>query len=175
MSTAERLEQLRDLPLVTEEQRFALMHLAADAHVELLHCEPEHAKRERHKHRAARFRDMVDLQSHKVTDEDPGELAITEREWREHWRSLPDYDGPPMRAPSGTEYWPHRKIMPLECAAATELGITQEPDDGRKDEYGVVRYADWYVEEFLAMVTDCFAPPSLGGRGWCPKLAGVSE
>ena len=107
---------------------------------------------------------------------------VLNNHWRKtdrkrYWQSFPGYDGPPMRAPSGTEYWTHRKIMPLERATATELGITQEPDDGRKCENGAIGYANWYMEDLLAtrLVTDRFDHPSAGGRGWCPKLARVGE
>jgi len=50
-----------------------------------------------------------------------------------------------------------------------------EPDDGKRDENGVIRFASWFMENFWAtrLVTDCFDAPEQGGRGWCPKLAEV--
>lgn len=174
MSTAERLEQLRDLPRVTVADRERYKRWEQESRADLAEAEPEHSQIER-AHDRYRIRDWVDLRPHRTAIDHAD--AIRRDVWRSHWRSLPDYDGPPMRAPSGTEYWTHREIVPFEHAAAIELGITQEPDDGRKDEYGVARYANWYMENFWAtrLVTDCFDHPSTGGRGWCPKLAEAGE
>lgn len=159
MTTAERLEQLRDLPLVTAADRERYKQWEQEARAELAEAEPGHARDERARNALLGTRDGFPL-----------------AEWHQWWRSLPDYDGPPMRAPSGVGYWTHREITPFEHAAAAELGITQEPDDARKDEHGNLILARWVTENLFAVIADLrFAHPSTGGRGWCRGLAGVSE
>jgi hypothetical protein len=151
------------MPRATVADRAVYQAWETQARAELDRCEPEHAVKERLTHY-----------------EDDGS-----------WRSLPDYDGPPMRAPSGVGWWrfdaPGEPLsVPIEAVirASIERWVTHirglaystAPDDGRKDEHGVIRYASWYMENFggTRMITDCFDLPSKGGRGWCPKLAGVA-
>lgn len=172
MSTAERLEQLRDLPRVTVADRERYKRWEQESRAELAEVEPTSTRLERAYLQAAMLRKLW-LVLHRPGE---GDVPITRAEWHSHWRSLPDYDGPPMRAPSGVGYWTHREITPFEHAAAAELGITQEPDDARKDEHGNLILARWVTENLFAVIADLrFALPSAGGRGWCRGLAGVSE
>ncbi len=162
------------MPRATAEERFEYEHAAAIAALELVSYEPHEAMLER-----ARWRNWRDY-------EDMVEFV---RDFAAHWRSLPDYDGPPMRAPSGVEWRFDVPGEPLAVPIGVVIRASSErwamhirgvaysttPDDGRKDEHGVVRFASWYMENFggTRLITDCFDPPSKGGRGWCPKLAGV--
>lgn len=182
MSTAERLEELRDLPRVTAEQRERYDAWEVACRVELDLCETKDFFEERRRLRQARAFGQVPM------PESPNN-EWPMRAWISYWRSLPDYSGPPMRAPSGVRWardyetgllnaqmslcfgliWWHKHIRGLEDGVRC--------DDGRKDEHGVVRYANWYMENSGAtrMITDCLNPPSKGGRGWCPGLAGVGK
>ena len=97
MSTAERLDELRDLPRVSEEDRKRYKQWEQDLRDDLGAIEDEYAKdaqRERRNSRDAVRCGLVDL---------PKE-APSREQWRKHWRGLPDYDGG-GHAPSGPVFW----------------------------------------------------------------------
>jgi len=154
VSTAERLEELRDLPRVTAADRERYKRLARGDGELLSLYEPEHSWLERKQNMLLGTRDGFPL-----------------AEWHQWWRSLPDYDGPPMRAPSGTDY--HRVFradgssrvsIPLRVEAPSFVGNAQLAAlFGEVEEYCGPR--DWGGPHI--------APCPF--RGWCPKLAGVSE
>lgn len=179
MSTAlnspERLEQLRDLPRVTAADRERYKRWEQEARAELAEVEPVSARLERAYMQAAMSRKSW-LVLRRPGD---GDVPITRAEWRSHWRSLPDYDGPPMRAPSGVRWWSHegvdgfrRLVLPLDTVhflgAWTEhliaAGAESRPQSAREK------------REFRAReVAHAYSHPSAGGRGWCPKLAEVDS
>ena len=162
-----RLEQLRNLPLVTAADRERYAQWEQEARAALAEVEPPSARIERAYSRA----------------------AMRRNEWRTHWRSLPDYDGPPMRSPSGV-YWVGGwspslvPIVPVHYSTRWSdhlkgLDPRVLPDVHRQVG-DFVRTATWFEEhlttiEFAFPSDKRFIPPSKGGRGWCPKLAGVGE
>ena len=95
---------------------------------------------------------------------------------REEIRSQPDYDGPPMRAPSGlvVRFPAVEGIDEAERAARRELRTHL-----RAQGYGLVYLDDDRHDGMRAYrrfgVQMLFDPPAQGGRGWCPKLAGVQS
>jgi len=164
------------IPRTTAEERAAITHLAAIAHLDLLSYEPEHALLERNAHRAAQYRNRIDPQPHKAVGENPGGLRVTASEWRARWRSLPDYDGPPMRAPSGFVV----RFPAVEAAEPFGAGVERDKlhrhlrllggekvRSRRNDTVDAVR------EYGMAGALSYEQPPR--GRGWCPKLAGVQS
>jgi hypothetical protein len=112
--------------------------------------------------------------------------CVSREAWRKQWRSMPDYDGPTMRAPSGVQF--NYRFMDdgfgtlqLPLRVYRERGDwhnhieglepSQYPNFERKREDGSTVGANWWWETALELSR--FDPPSKGGRGWCPKLAGV--
>ena len=156
----------------TAEERKRYRVLAQLARVELAFADPEHARNERSVHQNARAENLVE-----VHNADGSSTQLTPEYWRHEWRSLPDYDGPPMRAPSGPVFSRSDGFgIPSAPSAGTELGITQEPDTRRRrPDSGLAGWSQWYLEAQAGDYPDAYAPPSAGGRGWCPKLAGVGE
>ena len=175
MSTAERLEQLRDLPRVTAADRERYKQWEQEARAELVRAEPISPRLERAYLQAAMLRKSW-LVLHRPGE---GDVPITRDAWRNYWRSLPDYDGPPMRAPSGTDY--HRVFradgssrvsIPLrvegEVAAA---GVPLAMLFGEIEEYHEPSSRELRERFVINKYKAIFGAPSAGGRGWCPKLA----
>jgi hypothetical protein len=129
------------MPRTTAEERAAITHLAAIAHLDLLSYEPEHALLERSAHRAAQYRNRIDPQPHKAVGENPGGLRVTASEWRAHWRSLPDYDCG-RNAPSGVEFcW-------------SETGLVIRRVISKDGEPGEMIHIPWLLSDARAYYTD---------------------
>lgn len=97
---------------------------------------------------------------------------------REEIRSQPDYDGPPMRAPSGVQYhWRERAdgsrnlTTPLRVSEFHLLGPIRSYD--LATHFGGVEESSDLPKESPADEMSTYRAPSAGGRGWCPILAGV--
>lgn len=109
-------------------------------------------------------------------------------------RSLPDYDGPPMRAPSGPALFDADGNMCLEPYCRSDLAgylanqehlLGEHPPKkaASKEERKIRREARRALAEHRKREDrarwqrkcDPSDPtdPYKGGRGWCPKLAGV--
>lgn len=164
MSAAERLEQLRDLPRVTAADRERYKRWEQEARAELAEVEPTSTRLERAYLQAAMLRKLW-LVLHRPGE---GDVPITRAEWHSHWRSLSDYDGPPMRAPSG--------VRTLIGGGEMDLIVSSrlESADGKPSRFLAIQMRVAYPG-CNKVPSDAYAPPSAGGRGWCPKLAGVSK
>jgi hypothetical protein len=168
VSTAERLEQLRDLPLVTAADRERYKRWEQEARAELAEVEPPSARIERAYLRAAmRRRGWVVLRGHYAA----GDTPLTRDEWRDHWRSLPDYDGPPMRAPSGVRV--SIGTGPSDLILFSALYPPKKKGELPRMVYTKVAITSPWTE--IDPPLDDYGHPSAGGRGWCRGLAGVSE
>ena len=105
-------------------------------------------------------------------------------------RSLPDYDGPPMRAPSGPvfEFARGSDIVigqaPVENGTVFLSAETEKRARGRnsvlqrlaeiaRSGFEVTHVRPSNAELIGEATLDLFDLPSQGGRGWCPKLAGA--
>lgn len=171
-------ESARATSRVTAEERERYIDWQYDLDDDLAAIESEcrmPSERERQCHRENVGYGVVEPAPHKQ----PEMFVVsgygpTPGEWRSYWRSLPDYDGPPMRAPSGlvVRFPAVEGIDEAERAARRELrthlraqgyGLVY-PDDDRHD--GMRAYRRFGVQML-------FDRPDEGGRGWCPKLAGV--
>lgn len=173
MSTAERLEELRDLPRVTGPQRAKYATIAVEMRKELGDWEPYHSHRERANSRLAQRAECVDLCPYSKASDGLSQTLLTIEHWRAHWRSLPDYDGPPMRAPSGA-------VVRFPAVEPIDEQRRSGRDDLREHvrSLGGERRAHFRdgaraYEAFGHMPP--YAPPSEGGRGWCPGLAWVGK
>ena len=179
MTTAERLEQLRDLPLVTAADRERYKQWEQGARAELAEVEPEHARDERKEYQFARKFDRVDTLPHwpvlRLGD------VISNSEWRSHWRSLPDYDGPPMRTPSGVMIRFVRETRAEDEELVFGSGVVPvfvAPISGGHPLRHLLEahLIKKHPQKKREIPDETFyLPPSKGGRGWCPKLAEVSE
>lgn len=156
------------------EQRMARRRLAQN--------EPEHSRLEREKALVAREHKRAAVDAYAYRD-------VTIEQWRAHWRSLPDYDGPPMRSPSGVEfeelrsgrlcvfgYRTHKKESGWFRGANKSEGMA-DPDlyFGPRvhlppDAEYVLQGQRWGVV-VASSREQLFARPSDGGHGWCSKLA----
>jgi hypothetical protein len=191
MSTAERLEELRDLPLVTAQDRERYKQWEQEALAELAEVEPKHAREERTRHRVLLQRDgLVDQAPHRNTKRLEKEV-FSLSEWRTYWRSLPDHDGPPMKPPSGPAFeffdctgtpaqefsettntsfvWLRERITDAQAQAHAEL-LQHFAAMARRGECEFVGFG--LID---ATPKDAYGQPSAGGRGWCRGLAGVSK
>ena len=87
---------------------------------------------------------------------------------------LPDYDGPPMRAPSGL-------VVRFPCGRrhrrSGACGPSRMRTHLRAQGYGLVYLDDDRHDGMRAYrrfgVQMLFDRPGEGGRGWCPKAGGV--
>lgn len=165
------------MPRTTGQQRVKYAAIAVEMRKELGDCEPYHSHRERANSRLAQRAECVDLCPYSKESDGLSLTLLTIEQWRAHWRSLPDYDGPPMRAPSGFIV----RFPAVE--AADPSGSILERDElhrrlralgAQKKRARRVDAAD-AVRAFGMAGALCFDPPSKGGRGWCPKLAGVDR
>ncbi len=175
MTAAERLEELRDLPRVTAEDRERYKRWEQEARAELAEVEPEHSQIERAYDRH-RIGDWVDFRPHRTAIDHAD--AIRRDVWRNHWRSLPDYDGPPMRAPSGPVFVSIGsnifEKLPDEYHEQRAGLLRQFAAMARRGELSVVS-PDRSTLDGVEVPADLYGHPAAGGRGWCPKLAGVGE
>ena len=195
MSTAERLEELRILPRVSAEDRRRYGNMQSAAEIQLELYEPLHSRRERRL--ALRHgRSVVWLEPH-----NPESLHMHPLLWRKHWRSLPDYDGPPMRTPSGailTRVDPvSRRPVKPGYRGPTRLDVPVHATNERVPEEEettlpgskcvLMTLRDWLTRALgaqqhrnlhaLARETteqSLYDRPAQNGRGWCPALAGVA-
>ena len=174
MSTAERLEELRILPRVSAEDRRRYGNMQSAAEIQLELYEPLHSRRERRL--ALRHgRSVVWLEPH-----NPESLHMHPLLWRKHWRSLPDYDGPPMRAPSGPvweweRYFDGSVELDVPLSATTEQEGRTQHDTLQNKLMGMgAEYVPQTPPRSASPRGRLFDAPSKGGRGWCPKLAGVA-
>lgn len=168
MSTAERLEELRDLPLVTAADRERYAQWEQEARAALAEVEPPSARIERAYLRAAmRRRGWVVLRGHY----DAGDTPLTRDEWRDHWRSLPDYDGPPMKPPSGVRV--SIGTGPSDLIFSSALYPPKKKGELPRMVYTKIAITSPWTEVDPSL--DDYAHPSAGGRGWCRGLAGVSK
>lgn len=135
------------MPRTTAWERAVYQAWETQARAELALYEPEHAAKERLTHY-----------------EDDGS-----------WRSLPDYDGPPMRAPSGfvVRFPAIEAVEPFDQRERDELHRRLRSLGAQKKRARRVEAAD-AVRAFGMAGALCFEPP-LRGRGWCPGLAGVGK
>lgn len=180
------------MPRTTGPQRVKYAAIAVEMRKELGDREPYHSHRERKNSRLAQRAGCVDLCPYSKESDGLSRTLLTIEQWLARWRSCHGYDGPPTRAPSGVEF--HYRIIddgfgvlqvPLRVHTNPEswprhiegLEPSQEPDYGRVSERGVVKFASWCMENFngWGAIPICFDPPSKGGRGWCPALAGVGK
>ena len=156
----------------------------------LLAEEPVHARKERGIYEHANARTLVP-----ILNPDGTVTRLTPEYWRHEWRSMPDYDGPPMKPPSGVIFeelqsgrlrvdeWTIRKRRPKRGFVGKNkadgfvdprswFGGRGIVDDLAEWQPPSARYAR---EQKAARAVGLFKAPSEGGRGWCPKLAGVGE
>lgn len=200
MSTAERLEELRELPRVSAEDRERYEIWNRQARMMLAEVDPPHAARERIAHISVVAADGAARRARGYRARGYVPRHVSMRQWFRDWRSLPDYDGPPMRAPSGVVLtWvdpvsrrpvrpgypgPRRLDVPIygtdaQCEANERLYLgSRRPACSLRDwlEYLRLDYVPGWIERPMPSVTDeHFLRPSEGGRGWCPKLAGVDR
>lgn len=177
MTAAERLEQLRDLPRVTVADRERYKRWEMEASKELALVEERYSAEERGFSHLARSDREVDLEPHISPRRTDRVVLMDEDTWRSHWRSLPDYEGPPMRAPSGVR-WRSRegadgfRRLALPLQPVYFLWTEHLIAAGAEPQHPSAREN----REFRAReAVHAYSHPSAGGRGWCPKLAGVGE
>ena len=116
-------------------------------------------------------------------------------QWRAHWRSLPEYDGPPMRAPSGPVFefvdWTGTPSQEFSDISGSRVELREAITDeyaeqragllqrfaalARRGNCEYMRRSNDTAELMGESTLDLYDPPSRGGRGWCPKPAGVSQ
>ena len=141
------------IPETTAEERSQNFTREMSAFAGLLLIEPLHAREERDATMKPSYRTLP-------------------RYW---WRSLPDYDGGPMRAPSGfvVRFPALEPVEPfaVEYDRALLIGLLRSLGATRKRK----RKHRSDTAEALARLGRAggrlFEPPSEGGRGWCPLLA----
>ena len=113
--------------------------------------------------------------------------VMTLDEWRAWWRSQPDYDGGPQRAPSGVRLC-EAEVSDLRGSTLVPSGRAWVVDDDARGRAvllqhlaSLARGAGAVIErgpggllraaEEQFSLSPWYALPSEGGRGWCPRLA----
>ena len=166
MIATERLDELRDLPRVSEEDRERYEVWERKARDEL--AEVDSAAKDRAKWLHAQrkgwvmpFAPIVGVM----------EYVMSVREWRKHWRSLPNYGGG-GHAPSGrvTQFPAVNSVADsidygLLKGWIRHLGGCMEI--ARRNDTREAIYSIGYV------AANPYESPSLGGRGWCEKFSEV--
>lgn len=164
------------MPLATGPQRVKYAAIAVEMRKELGDWEPYRSHRERANSRLAQRAECVDLCPYSKESDGLSRTLLTIEQWRAHWRSLPDYDGPPMRAPSGFVV----RFPAVEAAEPFGAGVERDKLHRHLRELGGekkrVRRNDTAdaVRAFGLTGALCYEQPPRG-RGWCPKLAGVQS
>lgn len=132
----------------------------------LLVEEPVHARKERGIYEHAYARSLV-----AIPNPDGTVTHLTPEYWRHEWRSMPDYDGPPMRAPSGVRV--SIGTGPSDLIFSSALYPPKKKGELPRMVYTKIAITSPWTEVDPSL--DDYAHPSAGGRGWCPKLVGVKE
>lgn len=147
--------------------------------------EPAHAVLERALDRGSRLKGLVRV----------GEHEYSKAWWKHEWRTMPDYDGG-GNAPSGVIFEELRSGRLQVDTHLVNKRRVKRGFVGRNKAEGMVdprsyfpgwhlverEFAVWCapsarygLEQKAARGGGLFAPPSEGGRGWCPKLATVND
>jgi len=131
----------------------------AEMHAEPI-PEPEHAVVERALHRGSRLSRLVRV----------GSYEYSEAWWKHEWRSLPDYDGGGNASSGILRGFGYDAGSAEMLEHITMIWV-------RSGYFGVVskdQSARELHEMFMSGTREqFFGTPENGGRGWCPKLAGV--
>ena len=128
----------------------------------LLAHEPVHARKERGIYEHANARTLVAIRK-----QDGSVTHLTPEYWRHEWRSMPNYDGPPMRAPSGV-----RVSIGTGPSDLIHLSVLHPPEnEGDPSRMVHTKIAIVTPQTDVDPPWNAFVSPSAGGRGWCRGLA----